>query len=228
MDLKIDIPDSRLLTSKVADKIREFIILGKFKPGERLVEIKLAESLGISRQPIREAFRILELEHLITLIPRKGAYVSKISLKETKEIYETRAMIEGFAAQLAISHITQKDISQLESILDLMEKSIKENNLKKVIQYNLYFHRKIVSLSKNGNLTKVYESMLLPVRRYQKMGLSLQSSWVISLEEHRSILEALNSRDIKRAEEMCRNHVLKAEKRLIDCLILSQKGGLQE
>ena len=225
MDLKIDIPDSRLLTSKVADKIREFIILGEFKPGERLVESKLAESLGISRQPVREAFRILELEHLITIVPRKGAYVSEISLKETKEIYQTRAMIEGFAAQLAISHITPKDLSQLEAILDLMGKSIQENNLQKVIQYNLSFHRKIVSLSKNDNLAKVYESMLLPVRRYQKMGLSLQSSWAVSLEEHRTILEALNSRDIKRAEEMCRNHVLKAEKRLIDCLVSSQKGG---
>jgi DNA-binding GntR family transcriptional regulator len=226
VDLKIEIPDSRLLTSKVADKIREFIILGKFKPGERLVESKLAESLGISRQPIREAFRILELEHLITLIPRKGAYISEISLQETKEIYEIRAMIEGFAAQLAISHITQKDLSRLELIVDLMEKSIREDNLEKVIQYNLSFHQKIVSLSKNGNLAKVYRSMLLPVIRYQKMGLSLHSSWVVSLEEHRRILEALNSRDIKRAEEMCRNHVLKAEKRLIDCLVSSRKGGL--
>jgi DNA-binding GntR family transcriptional regulator len=226
VDLKIEIPDSRLLTSKVADKIREFIILGKFKPGERLVESKLAESLGISRQPIREAFRILELEHLITLIPRKGAYISEISLQETKEIYEIRAMIEGFAAQLAIPHLTQKDLSRLELIFDLMEKAIRENNLEKVIQYNLSFHQKIVSLSKNGNLAKVYRSMLLPVIRYQKMGLSLHSSWVVSLEEHRRILEALNSRDIKRTEEMCRNHVLKAEKRLIDRLVSSQKGGL--
>ena len=226
MDLKIEIPNSKLLTSRVADKIREFIILGKFKSGEKLVESKLAKSLDISRQPIREALRILELERLITLIPRKGAYISEISLKEIKEIYEIRAMIEGFAAQLAISHITQKELSQLESILDLMEKSIRENNLKKVIQYNLSFHQKIVSLSKNGNLAKVYGSMLLPVRRYQKMGLSLHSSWVVSLEEHRRILEALNSRDIKRAEEMCRNHVLKAEKRLIDCLVSSRKGGL--
>jgi DNA-binding GntR family transcriptional regulator len=226
VDLKIEIPDSRLLTSKVADKIREFIILGKFKPGERLVESKLAESLGISRQPIREAFRILELEHLITLIPRKGAYISEISLQETKEIYEIRAMIEGFAAQLAIPHLTQKDLSRLELIFDLMEKAIRENNLEKVIQYNLSFHQKIVSLSKNGNLAKVYGSMLLPVRKYQKMGLSLHTSWVVSLEEHREILEALNSRDIKRAEEMCRNHVLKAEKRLIDRLVSSQKGGL--
>ncbi len=226
MDLKIEIPDSRLLTSRVADKIREFIILGKFKPGEKLVESKLAESLGISRQPIREAFRILELEHLITLIPRKGAYISEISLQETKEIYEIRAMIEGFAAQLAIPHLTQKDLSRLELIFDLMEKAIRENNLEKVIQYNLSFHQKIVSLSKNGNLAKVYGSMLLPVRKYQKMGLSLHTSWVVSLEEHREILEALNSRDIKRAEEMCRNHVLKAEKRLIDRLVSSQKGGL--
>jgi len=209
----------------VADKIRELIILGKLKPGERLVESKLAESLGISRQPIREAFRILELEHLITLIPRKGAYVSEISLKEIEEIYEIRAMIEGFAARLAISHITQKDISQLKSILNLMERSIRENNFKKVIKCNLSFHQKIISLSKNDNLAKVYKSILLPVRRHQKMGLSLHSSWMVSLEEHRSILEALNSRDIKRAEEMCREHVLKAEKRLIDRLISTQKGG---
>jgi DNA-binding GntR family transcriptional regulator len=135
-------------------------------------------------------------------------------------------MIEGFAAQLAIPHLTQKDLSRLELIFDLMEKAIRENNLEKVVQYNLSFHQKIVSLSKNGNLAKVYRSMLLPVIRYQKMGLSLHTSWVVSLEEHREILEALNSRDIKRAEEMCRNHVLKAEKRLIDRLVSSRKGGL--
>jgi len=135
-------------------------------------------------------------------------------------------MIEGFAAQLAISHITQKDLSRLESILDLMEKSIRENNCKEVIKYNISFHQKIVNLSKNGNLAKVYGSIILPVRRYQKMGLSLHSSWEVSLEEHRRILEALNSRDIKRSEEMCRNHVLRAEKRLTDCLVSSQKGGL--
>jgi len=134
-------------------------------------------------------------------------------------------MIEGFAAQLAISQITQKDLSRLESIVDSMEKSMRENDFKKVIKYNLLFHQKMVNLSQNGNLVKVYDSMLLPVRRYQKMGLSLQSSWEVSLEEHRKILEALNSRDIKKAEKMCRYHVLKAEKRLINRLTSSQKGG---
>jgi DNA-binding GntR family transcriptional regulator len=133
-------------------------------------------------------------------------------------------MIEGFAAQLAISHITTKDLSQLESIVDSMEKSMKKNNFKEVIKYNISFHRKMIHLSKNTNLAKVYESILLPVRRYQKMGLSLQSSWDVSLEEHKKILEALSARDTARAEEMCRNHVLKAKKRLTDCLLASRKG----
>jgi len=225
LDIKIEIPEPKLLTSRVADKIRELIILGKLKPGQKLVESRLAESLDISRQPIREAFRILELEHLVTIVPRKGAYVSEISLKEVKEIYEVRAMIESLAARLAIPHLTEKELSELKSILDLMDKAIQKRDFEKVIKHNLSFHEKIITLSKNDTLIKVYESVVLPVRRYQKMGLSLPSSWVASLEEHKSILEALNSRDIERAEKMCRNHALKAKERLTDRLVSS---GIKE
>jgi len=218
-DLKIEYPDPKLLPSKIADKIRELIILGKLKPGERLKENRMAVSSNISRQPIREALRILELEHLITIIPRKGAYVAEISLKEVKEIYAIRAMIDGYAARLAVSSITEQDLSELESVLDLMDRAIREGNFEKLIKYNLSFHQKIINLSKNDTLVKFYKSVLLPVRRYQRMGLSLHSSWIISLREHRNILKALTARKVEQVEKICREHALSAEKRLTDRLI---------
>lgn len=224
-NFKIQIPEPKLLTSTVADKIRELITLGKLKPGERLVETRLAEMLGISRQPIREALRILELEHLITIVPRKGAYVSKISLKKMKEIYDIRAMIEGFAARLAAYHLSGEDFSQLKSLFDLMSEAAQKSNFEKIIKHNLSFHEKIINFSRNDTLIEVYGSVILPVRRYQKMGLSLPSSWVLSLNEHRDILEALASHDAEQVEKMCRCHVLKAKDRLDKRLIAT---GIKE
>jgi DNA-binding GntR family transcriptional regulator len=227
-DLKIEYPDPKLLPSRIAEKIRELITLGKLKPGERLKENKLAESSNLSRQPIREALRILELENLITIIPRKGAYVSEISLKEIEEIYEIRAMIDGYAARLAVPSITRQDLDELDEVVDLMGEAVREDDFEKLIKQNLSFHQKIITLSKNDTLVKLYESVLLPVRRYQRMGLSLHSSWLVSLEEHRDILEALTSGDIEQVERVCREHALGAEKRLVDRLVSNRAEGDKE
>lgn len=181
--------------------------------------------LGISRQPIREALRILELENLINIVPRKGAYVSKISLKKMKEIYDIRAMIEGFAARLAVYHLSEQDFSQIKSLFDLMSEAVQKSDFEKVIKHNLSFHEEIINLSRNDTLIKVYGSVVLPVRRYQKMGLSLPSSWALSLNEHRDILEALASHDAEQVEKMCRRHVLKAKDRLAKRLIAT---GIKE
>lgn len=190
--------------------MRELIISGKLKPGQRLVESHLAEGLDISRQPIREAFHILELEGLITLVPRKGAWVSEVPLDEVKEIYEVRAMMESFSARLVIPNIDERNISQLESILTAIKQKVREKNLGGVLRLNFEFHRKLIQMTKNRRLIQFYESVVLLMKRYQGVGLTPPLSWKNSFEEHNEILMAIKSRDIQTAERLCREHVLQA------------------
>jgi DNA-binding GntR family transcriptional regulator len=218
LKIKSELFDSKLMSEKIADVLRENVISGNIKGGEKLNESQLSDSLNISRPPIREAFRILATEGLITLVPRKGAFVSELSIREVKEIYEMKSMMESFATRLAISILDEKEISEIDSILDLMKKEIKKNNFKEIQRLNIEFHRKIIKMSKNQKLIHFYESIVLPIRRYQRLGLSAPSSWEISLTEHRNIVEAIKSKNIKLAEKLSRKHTMRATLRVIDRL----------
>ncbi|MFQ5834526.1 MAG: GntR family transcriptional regulator [bacterium] len=215
---------SQLMSEKIADVLRENIISGNIKSGEKLNESQLSDALNISRPPIREAFRILSTEGLIILVPRKGAFVSKLSIREVKEIYEMKSMMESFATRLAIPIIGEKEISEIDSILDLMEGKIKENNFKEIQRLNIEFHRKIIEMSQNQKLIYFYESIILPIRRYQRLGLSAPSSWEMSLVEHRNIVKAIRSKNIELAERLTREHTMTATLRVIKRL-KRQKGN---
>jgi len=214
--VKPDLFDSKLVSEKIADVLRENIISGNIQPGEKIGENQVAEALNISRPPVREAFRILSTEGLITLVPRKGAFVTKFSIEEVKEIYEIKSMMEGLAARLAIPIITEKKISDINSISDLMEKKIKDNNFREIQNLNIKFHRKIIEMSENKRLVNLYQSIILPVRRYQRLGLSAPLSWKTSLLEHKSIVEAIRSKNIELAERLIREHTMSATSRVIE------------
>ncbi len=212
------------MSKKIADILRENIISGNIKGGEKLNESQLSGALNISRPPIREAFRILATEGLITLVPRKGAFVSKLSIREVKEIYEMKSMMESFATRLAIPLINEEELSEIDSILNLMEKKIKENNFKEIQRLNIKFHRKIIEMSKNQKLIYFYESIVLPIRRYQRVGLSAPSSWETSLAEHRNIVKAIRSKNVELAERLTREHTMTATLRVIDRLKLQKEN----
>ena len=215
LKIKSDLVHSKLMSEKIADILRENIISGNIKGREKLNESQLSDALNISRPPIRKAFRILATEGLITLVPRKGAFVSKLSIREVKEAYEMKSMMESFATGLAISILDEKEISEIDSILNLMERKIKENNFKEIQRLNIEFHRKIIKMSKNQKLIHFYESIILPIRRYQRLGLSAPSSWEISLSEHRNIVKAIRSKNIELTEKLTREHTMAALNRVI-------------
>jgi len=225
LKIKSGLFDSKLMSEKVADILRENIISGNIRPGEKITENQIANTLNISRPPIREAFRILATEGLITLVPRKGAFVSELSTREVKEIYEMKSMMESFATRLAIPTIEKKEISELDSILNLMEEKIKENNFKEIQRLNIEFHRKMIKISKNQKLIYLYESIVLPIRRYQRVGLSAPSSWEMSLAEHRNIVKAIRSKNIELAEKLTREHTMAATLRVINRLRRQQSSG---
>jgi len=218
LKIKSDLLHSKLMSEKIADVLRKNMISGNIKSGEKLNESQLSDALNISRPPIREAFRILATEGLITLVPRKGAFVSGLSIREVKEIYEMKSMMESFATRLAIPLINEEEISEIDSILNLMEERIKENNFKEIQTLNIEFHRKIIEMSKNQKLIYFYESIILPIRRYQRLGLSAPSSWEISLSEHRKIVKAIRSKNIELAERLTREHTMTATLRVINKL----------
>lgn len=224
LGIRSDLLESELMSKKIADILRENIISGNIKGGEKLNESQLSGALNISRPPIREAFRILATEGLITLVPRKGAFVSKLSIREVKEIYEMKSMMESFATRLAIPLINEEELSEIDSILNLMEKKIKENNFKEIQRLNIKFHRKIIEMSKNQKLIYFYESIVLPIRRYQRVGLSAPSSWETSLAEHRNIVKAIRSKNVELAERLTREHTMTATLRVIDRLKLQKEN----
>jgi len=218
LKIKTDLSATRLMSEEIADILRENIISGNINPGEKVNEYQVAKLLNISRPPIREAFRLLAAEGLITLVPRKGAFVSKMSSQEVKEIYEMKSMMEGFATRLAVPITEEKEVSELDSILKVMEQRIKENNFKQIQRLNIEFHRKMIKMSKNEKLIRFYESIVLPIRRYQRLGLSAPTSWKTSLQEHNNIVEAIRSKDIELADKLCREHTMRATVRVIDRL----------
>jgi len=172
LKIKTDLSATRLMSEEIADILRKNIISGNINPGEKVNEYQVAKLLNISRPPIREAFRLLAAEGLITLVPRKGAFVSKLSIREVKEIYEMKSMMESFAVRLAIPIINEKEVSKLDSINNSMKEKIKQNNFKAILKLNIEFHRKMIEMSKNEKLIRFYESIVLPIRKYQRLVLS--------------------------------------------------------
>ena len=215
LKIKTDLSAVKLMSEEIADILRENIISGNLNPGEKVNEYQVAKLLNISRPPIREAFRTLATEGLITLVPRKGAFVAELSMREVKEIYEMKSMMESFANRLAIPNSDEKEISELDSILNLMEEKIKENNFKRIQRLNIEFHRKMIQMSKNQKLIYFYESIVLPIRKYQRLGLSAPTSWEVSLKEHRGIVQAIKSKDIGLAGKLTREHTMRATARVL-------------
>ena len=224
LKIESELFDSRLMSDKLAHVLRENIVAGNIQPREKISENQLAKALNVSRPPIREAFRVLATEGLITLVPRKGAFVSELSIREVKEIYEMKSMMESFATRLAIPVLDEDEISKIDRILNLMEDNIEKDNFEEIQRLNIDFHQRIVEMSKNQKLVQFYQSIILPIRRYQRLGLSAPSSWKISLTEHRNILKAIRARNIELAERLTREHTMTATLRVVERLG-RQKGN---
>lgn len=137
---KLNLDEYKPLRDVVFENLREAIVEGRLKPGQRLMEVQLAEQLGVSRTPVREAIRKLELEGLVVMLPRKGAYVANMSLKDLKDVLEIRASLEGLAASLAAERISDEDIKKLEFIIEEFNDSINESNVEALLKKDVEFH----------------------------------------------------------------------------------------
>ncbi|MBW8824828.1 MAG: GntR family transcriptional regulator [Acidobacteria bacterium] len=197
--------DRPLLRDTVCDKIRQQIIEGTHPAGGRLVEDRLADELGVSRNPVREALRVLEAEGFVEMKPRRGAFVARLSEKDVSDIFDVRAALEAVVARTAARNATEREIAKIEQLLESANRAVARADLRRVAVLNRRFHEAMLDLADNVYLRDV----LLPLRgRMQKLFQETASARAAeSLEEHRRLLVAVAAHDEKAAGALAVAHV---------------------
>jgi len=199
--------DSTPLSERIAGTIRDYILKGRIKQGERLTEPRLSKLLGISRTPIREALRILEMEGFVEIFPRRGAVVTDVTDKDVDEIFILKVKLESLAARLAAEHLTDEDIAELEELNERMKKFADAKNVSILIQLNSEFHNLIISKCENNRLAKFLEALLRQFKRATAYSFTEAGRIQRVIEEHREIIESFKKRDSEMAEELMAKHI---------------------
>lgn len=203
----------RSLRGRVFQKIREDILRGAYKEHDELKEISIGEKLGVSRTPVREALRQLELEGLVTIIPNKGAYVTGISNKDVRDIYMIRSHLEGMCARWATENITDEQIEELEEIILLSEFHLQKKTgaqAEQVAELDSKFHGILYQASNSRILEHVLSDFHKYVQVSRTASVEAKTRAQKSIEEHREILEAIKAKDGDLAEKLAHEHILKA------------------
>lgn len=195
------------LRDVVFQTLRQAILKGELQPGERLMEIKLAERLGVSRTPIREAIRKLELEGLVVMIPRKGAAVANITEKDTKDVLEVRRTLEMFAVEVACERITEEQLVQLKEAAKEFEASKGSMDLIRIAETDMSFHEIIYEATHNERLVQMLNNLRENMYRYRIEYLKDPNYYDSLVKEHRDILNAIEAGDKERAGVCMRDHI---------------------
>lgn len=206
------------LRELVLEALREAILNGTLQPRERLMEIQLAEELGVSRTPIREALRKLELEGFIIMIPRKGAYVADFSLRDLEDTFEVRKSLEGLAAELCAERATEEEIVEMEQLLQQKAIAIENNDMAQLLEVDTAFHEILYRASRNERLRTIISNLREQIERFRIASLQYPGRMKRSLEEHRAILAAIRARDGKIANHLAQDHIENVEIILLEKL----------
>ena len=209
-DLKQEVTDKYSLRGRVFSKLRADILSGKYKDHEELKEVAIGEELGVSRTPVREAFRQLELEGLIQIIPNKGAYVTGITAKDVQDIYMIRSLLEGLCARWATEHITEAQLEELEENVYLADFHASKGHLDQMADLDNRFHHILYEACNSRQLERLLVDFHEYVLRVRKKTLSNGGRGKISNDEHRQIMEAIKAKDGERAEELAHEHMTNA------------------
>ncbi len=190
------------LREKILETIREAILKGDLKPGEKVAEPELAERFGISRTPIREAFRQLESEGYLTVIPRKGAVVAALSERDVQEYYAVKSILEGYAAELAAKNLTEKELTKLEAINERLKKLAAEGDVKTFYRVHHEFHDIFLKAADNSKLYELINQLGQKFSRLRMASLSVDGRMAISVAEHEKLLKAFRHHDGSAAENL--------------------------
>jgi DNA-binding GntR family transcriptional regulator len=215
---QIDIKRPPTIREEVFKHLRKKILTGEIRPGDRLIESKLADEIRISRTPIREALHNLEKEKLIQSIPRVGYVVREISRDEVEEICEIRASLETLAAKWAAAQITATELRRLERNIQQTAKSIEKNDTRAVVRLDTEFHDIICSASKSPRIEEISQTLRDHMLRFRMKGLCIPEIAYRSNEGHRRILQAIKSGDPQEIESAVSFHLNSTKKNVTEIL----------
>ncbi len=194
------------LREVILENIRDAIVSGSLKAGSRVSEPELAERYGISRTPIREAFRQLESEGYLTVIPRRGAVVREFSPKDVEEFYAIKSIMEGYAARRACENMSVKDLDRLQAINDKLAELARIGDIKHFFKIHSDFHELFIKAADNEKLHDLIAGLVTKFQRLRFTSLSLPGRMEISVQEHEKIIEAFRNKDADLAESLVRQN----------------------
>lgn len=221
LDLPVEKPMT--LRERIVEFIKDSITSGKLRPGERVPEQDIAESFGISRTPIREAFRQLESEGFISFVPRKGAVVSPITAKDVSEFYSIKSLLDGYAARIACKGFTDKDIKKLKSLNQQMQRCADKQDIKGFFKLDNQFHDAFLKASGNEKLQNLSHQIVQQFERYRITALSVPGRLKDSVKQHEEIIEAFSERNEERVEALVRENAEQSAKTLVEELTRSKE-----
>ncbi len=203
------------LASAVQQEIERMIFVGELGPGDKLTEAWLAERLGVSRGPVREAFRVLEEAGLLQLEKNRGVFVREIPIEEVLEIYELRAMMEAHVGAALARIATGTQLQELQKLVAQMESAAAEDDEPLYYRLNVEFHERLVDFAGNRKLLALYRKLTRELSLFRRRNLSDQAQLLVSVAEHRHILEAIASGDAVRAAQALSQHVMMSRERTL-------------
>ena len=206
------------LREVVCESLRSAISKGVLKPGERLMEIQLAEELGVSRTPVREAIRMLELEGYVVRLPRRGTYVSSLTIRDVNEVFEIRTSLESLAAALASERITDEEMDNLQRFLVQFANDIKNGDMEHIVDTDMKFHDALYKASRNDRLVGIISNLRDQLTRFRTTSMSYPGRLKASLNEHRSLVEAIAQGDADAAKAAAEFHMEQSEKTLLKAM----------
>lgn len=221
-NLQVNMDEFLPLRDVVFNTLRQAILTGELKPGERLMEIHLANRLGVSRTPIREAIRKLELEGLVTMIPRRGAEVAQITEKSMSDVLEVRRAMDALCVELACDRISQEELGNLKKACENFEQAVRTKDVKSVAQADVALHDIILQATGNQRLIQLVNNLSEQMYRYRFEYIKDTSQHERLIEEHRIIYESIVKKDRLTASRAARMHIDNQEKAIMNQIRLDR------
>ncbi len=206
------------LRDVVFNTLRHAIITGEFAPGERLMEISLANRLGVSRTPVREAIRKLELEGLVIMIPRKGAQVAKITEKSLRDVIEIRCVLEEFAASLACERITEEGKEKLKEAHQQFVEAVQTGDIIDIVEKDEKFHDAIFQATCNNKLITIINNLREQFYRYRMEYVKDIEQHSVLVTEHEQLMQAIFHHDSDTAKQIMRTHLKNQQEGVIQAI----------
>ncbi len=217
-NLFLEMDDNLPLRDVVFNTLRKAILRGDLKPNERLMELPLAKKLGVSRTPVREAIRKLELEGLVVMYPRRGAKVAQITVKSIRDVLEIRRVLEVLAVTKACRNITQEGIMQLRTALKQFKDVINSEDLTKVAEADVKFHDTIYNATNNPKLIGILNNLREQMYRYRMEYIKDKTSHIMLVKEHEELVNAIVNRDVKNATKIAEKHIDNQEEAVLNSI----------